>query len=77
MLLNAKQKKRRLFYPLLKTGLFLVAIILFLFVCQCDEPLDLDSHKALLKAAGSEDLTYCFWSTDAFFFSYSLCATTG
>lgn len=36
---------------------------------------DLDSHKALLKAAGSGVLSYCFNSTDAFF--YSPCAITG
>lgn len=28
---------------------------------------DLDSHKALLKAAGSEVLSYCSSSTDTFF----------
>lgn len=41
--------------------------------CGC-ELWDLDSHKALLKAAGSGVLSYCFSSTDAFF--YSPCAVT-
>lgn len=38
-----------------------------LSLSECDEPSDSDSHKALLKAAGSEVLSYCFCSTDAFF----------
>lgn len=37
-------------------------------VSECDEPWDSDSHTALLKAAGSEVLSYCSCSTDAFFF---------
>lgn len=55
----------------------MVTVVLLLLVCRMDgyELWDLESHKAPLKAAGSEVLSYCSSSTDTFF--YSQCAVTG